>query len=208
MNELLQYYAKYQKFINDLKPKDRLVALAMILGGVLFIWYVGFWSAEQKILTKKNREIKKVQADINLLKKQITLAEIKIADMQRLDAQKNIPNIDNNKSLNSNLMSVKNANTVLRDLLARMNNLALLQLYNLAPKEVQLKQGNTKVFEYGMIVKFTGDYFSTMEYLGLLEKLDWVIFWDKLEYKVLKYPLAEITLQLHVFSEKGDWFDV
>ena len=39
-----------------------------------------------------------------------------------------------------------------------------------------------------MIIKFQGDYFSTMNYLQAIESLPWRISWDRLEYKVIEYP--------------------
>ena len=47
-----------------------------------------------------------------------------------------------------------------------------------------------------------------MHYLQAIEKLEWKIFWDKLEYKVIQYPKAEITLIIHTLSDQRDLINV
>ncbi|ETO92155.1 hypothetical protein [Legionella oakridgensis] len=43
----------------------------------------------------------------------------------------------------------------------------------------------------------SGDYFSIMHYLQRLEQLQWQLYWDKLDYTVVSYPLAKATVQFY-----------
>ncbi len=55
--------------------------------------------------------------------------------------------------------------------------------------------------ELGLTVEFaSGDYFATLRYLERLEKLQWW-FWDALDYQVIAYPSAKVTLKLHTISQ-------
>jgi MSHA biogenesis protein MshJ len=143
---------------------------------------------------------------IPLLKTQIEAIEKLIKD-KREEAKK-IKKIPQEQNTSLQLISPQKINEVLEDLLTTRYRLILLELKNLPPKAVALSQNNLRIFEHGIIIKFQGDYFSTMSYLQAIEKLGWRIFWDKLEYKVIQYPKAEITLQIHTISDQGVWIDV
>ncbi len=196
MNQIL---IKYQKIINGLPLAARAILLATILGVVFVIWYYGFWQyIEDVASTKTKTAIQTAQATIPLLKTKLQATEIALKNKEESAAK--------NKDL-SQPVSPQTVTKVLQDLLASKYNLVLLQLQNLPSKVVLLPQSNLKVVEHGMIIKFQGDYFSTMNYLQAIESLPWKISWDRLEYKVVEYPIAEVTLQIHILSNQGGWFD-
>jgi hypothetical protein len=41
-----------------------------------------------------------------------------------------------------------------------------------------------------------------MAYLKAIEKLPLEIFWDKIEYQVTNYPMAEILIHIHLVEDK------
>ena len=60
------------------------------------------------------------------------------------------------------------------------------------------------VYQHAIEVKFQSDYFSAIQYVSRLEKLRWPFYWDSLEYKVLTYPMAEISIKFHIFTQQPD----
>lgn len=56
----------------------------------------------------------------------------------------------------------------------------------------------TERTQYKLILK--GDYFSIVNYLEKLEQLEWQLYWDKLEYKVMEYPLATATIEFYTLK--------
>lgn len=198
MNQIL---IKYQKIVNGLPLAARAIILAMVLGIVFIVWYYGFWQYLEDAESVKATQtaIRTAQTIIPVLKTKLQETEIALKTKEE-DAAKN-------KSSASSV-SPQTVTKVLQDLLASKYNLVLLQLQNLPSKVVLLSQSNLKVVEHSMIVKFKGDYFSTMNYLQAIESLPWKISWDRLEYKVIEYPTAEVTLQIHILSNQGGWFDV
>lgn len=58
------------------------------------------------------------------------------------------------------------------------------------------------IYQHELEVKFQADYFSTILYVSRLEKLPWHVYWDSLNYKVLTYPVAEVTLKFHIFTHE------
>ena len=196
MNQIL---IKYQKIINGLPLAARAIILTTALGLVFIIWYYGFWQYIKGAASiKTSAAIKTAQATIPLLKTKLQEIEIDLKNREESAVK--------NKDL-SQSVSPQTVTKVLQDLLASKYNLVLLQLQNLPSKVVLLSQSNLKVVEHSMIIKFQGDYFSTMNYLQAIESLPWRISWDRLEYKVIEYPTAEVTLQIHILSNQGGWFD-
>lgn len=58
------------------------------------------------------------------------------------------------------------------------------------------------VYQHELEMKFQADYFSTIQYVSRLEKLPWKVYWDSLNYKVLTYPIAEVTIKFHIFTHE------
>lgn len=85
-------------------------------------------------------------------------------------------------------------------------DIVLVNLKNLAdqpwniPGEPQTSP--SMITQHTIQLDFLGNYFSSIDYLARLEKLPWHVYWDTLEYKVLKYPQAEVIVKLYVLSKK------
>lgn len=58
------------------------------------------------------------------------------------------------------------------------------------------------IYQHELEMKFQADYFSAIQYISRLEKLPWNLYWDSLSYKVLTYPVAEVTLKFHIFTHE------
>ena len=58
---------------------------------------------------------------------------------------------------------------------------------------------NTSMLHQDMIVlKFEGGYFPFLAYLKRIEKLGWQLFFNGIDYEVVEYPVAIITLQVSI----------
>lgn len=190
MNELL---IKYQRTIDKLPSAAKSAILAMILILIFIFWHYALWQNLHISMSINSDKIKTLNLTIPNLK--IKLQDIE-NNVKLKQAQKSI---DQNKA--DKLLSPTKTSDFLYKLITTSDNLTLLQLKNVPPKTVVLPQSNMKIFEHGIMIKFQGDYFSTMNYLQAVEKLKWKIFWDKLEYKVTQYPVAEITLYVHTIND-------
>jgi MSHA biogenesis protein MshJ len=201
MNQML---LQYQKIINRLSLEAKVGVLVAIFSFIFMIWYYSFWKSLQVNTSRINSSIEMLKLTIPLLETQ--LKEItKNLEEKRLQAAKATKGTKGNVS---QFVSPQKMNEVLRELLTTKYRLLLLELKNLTPKMGTLPQSNIKIFEHGIVIKFQGDYFSTMSYLKAIEELGWLIFWDRLEYNVIEYPKAEVLLQIHTLSDQGDWLDV
>ncbi len=64
------------------------------------------------------------------------------------------------------------------------------------------------MYRHGVSMEFSGDYFSTLEYLQMMEQLSWDFFWDDFEYDVSEYPDAKVRIRIHTLSGEESWLGV
>jgi len=210
MNETLY---KIRQVIDNLPLEAKIIISVTSSGLIFLIWFYGPWATLQTNITKTDSTIKELNLTIPLLDTEIKIINENIKK-GREQAAKNKEKEESEKkssastSTSTQFISPEKIKEVLQDLLSARHHLTLLQLQNLPPKTVLLPQTNQAVFEHGMTIKLQGDYLSTMNYLQALENLGWRIFWDKLEYKVIEYPKAETTLQIHTLGNNGDWLEI
>jgi len=50
------------------------------------------------------------------------------------------------------------------------------------------------IYQHGLNLVFEGGYLNALHYLQTLESLPWGLFWDSVEFKVEKYPMARFTI--------------
>lgn len=63
---------------------------------------------------------------------------------------------------------------------------------------------NIGVFKHAVVVQLEGSYFDVIDYLTALESLSWKFYWSELDYRVVAYPKAIVTLEVYTLStEKG-----
>ncbi len=97
----------------------------------------------------------------------------------------------------------------LKEMLARQEGLRLVRLESLAveplfekPEELEVEIEGSNLFKHGVVIEVLGDFPSTVRYLQALEKLPWRFFWESLDYEVLDYPKARVTLTLRSLSTR------
>ena len=53
---------------------------------------------------------------------------------------------------------------------------------------------------YELRLELEGSYLGTLRYLRALEALPWKFFWESVDYEVIEYPLARVTLQIYTLG--------
>ena len=69
------------------------------------------------------------------------------------------------------------------------------------------REQQTVLFAHGFEMVLSGGYFQTLAFLQHLEAMDG-FYWQALDYRVGKYPKAEITIQINTLSLEEDWIGV
>lgn len=115
---------------------------------------------------------------------------------------------------------------LLRHMLASRKGLQLDSVRHLAPRRISLKKqasGQTtpkrgqaqvdakavpdgpQLYAHDVELVVTGTYFQLLDYLKALEGLDQRFGWRMLQYKVTRYPHAQMRLKLETLSLSKEW---
>lgn len=116
------------------------------------------------------------------------------------------------------LVRPEEMNGLLERLLARHAGLRLLSLKTLAPGSVlgdnegAAKGENGKpleksfdLYRHGVEIRLEGNFGELLAYLVQLEQLQQRLLWGSLQYKVLEYPKAEMSLMVYTLSPERAW---
>lgn len=186
-------FTKYQKTIDNLSLIARSAILVISLSIIFTVWYYGFWQDLYHSMTTTSDKIKTLKLSVSTLETQLETLEARAKAALNFETK--------NGTKTSSLYQTK---TILHNLLTTTNDLISFHSTSVSPKEINTHIAKDRV---NIVIRFLGDYFSTMHYLQTIEKLHWRIVWDKLEYKVIQYPMAEVTLYLHMINNYGDWIN-
>jgi MSHA biogenesis protein MshJ len=181
--------------IDSLTPRNKIVFLIISMVIVFLGWRYCLWA---DLMHKKAL----IATQAKLAKQEMSTIENSLKMTRQKTQSKNI-----NKS-ETLLVSAEEITHVLRDILFARHDLELLQVQGLPEKKITLPDTKLVFFEHGIVIRFRGSYFATLRYLRDLEELKWPFFWDKLDYKVVDYPQAEVTLSLHTVSDQEGWIHV
>jgi MSHA biogenesis protein MshJ len=87
----------------------------------------------------------------------------------------------------------------------KLQSIKSLRVERLSAYESADEQESVALFRKGIQLRFEGDYFSTVNYLKKLENLEWKLLWGSLDYKVMDYPTATVTIQVYTLSSEEGW---
>ncbi len=204
--------------------RERALVLLLLLVIVVVAWNALFFSPRQ---TRRKHQLSQLQAENG------KLANLNIQAATILAGLQNDPNAKNKivlqrlreeqarldtklADMTAGLISPSDMTAVLRNLLSRQSGLKLVKLKNLPPvsllPEPPEKEGSDSAnrqdvpnaYQHDLLLEFEGSFAQTLGYLKSIERLSGRLFWDHFELKVLKYPTADITIQVHTVSlQKG-----
>ncbi|MEO5364960.1 MAG: hypothetical protein H7831_01095 [Magnetococcus sp. WYHC-3] len=64
------------------------------------------------------------------------------------------------------------------------------------------------IYRHAIKVRIAGDFQGLMRYLGQLESAPWMLYWDEVEYQVMDYPAAVMSLTIFTLSFSTEWLSV
>lgn len=202
-------YRALCSLIDSLSPLMRMLLFVSVVFITYFIWF-GLAGKSQQIKTQLLREkIANMQTQIqslHLKSREIISGQSIDVDVKSIaDVQKEIETLNQQiQQSGSVVFSVKNMGAVLREMLSKEEDISLLSVKHVSSQTLIRPGGDGKgIFQQDLEIVFEGDYFATLRLLQHIEQLKWRTFFDQLTYKVLKYPVAKITIKLHTLSREG-----
>jgi len=104
------------------------------------------------------------------------------------------------------LLEPRQATQVLKQVLAEEQDLLLREAIAISkrlPANV-LGENNelqhTGIGRYTLQLQLEGTYLGTLRYLHALESLPWKFFWESVDFEVIDYPVARVTLELYTLG--------
>lgn len=201
-----------------------LVAVALVLGPLLIgnaLFIEPQWSRakalEQSIATGEATQAQ-LLAQVETLQA-LLRADPDAARRAELAAQKALGEEAEARlrELGSVLVRPEKMNDLLQGLLARHAGLRLVSLKTLPPEGVlgdreRAKDGAGKpverqydLYRHGVEICVEGSYGELQAWLAQLEKLPQRLLWERLDYRVLDYPRAEMRLTVFTLSPEKTW---
>lgn len=207
-------YRRYSQKFNDLALRERVLLLVLCCCLVFFLWYLLVGSPLEKNIQdaeKKREELlvlsERLVSSYSLSKDKKNIERnIAIIDKRIASVQSKMVVIDEEiRAFNEKTIPVDEIILLLRDLLTANSRLSLESL-NVYPSEIikndRVKEGSFEdAFEKSTIsMTLTGTYSSIFAYLQKIEALEWSVFWERVEYTVTEYPLANVTIHIYTLS--------
>lgn len=92
---------------------------------------------------------------------------------------------------------------LLENMLRDLSNLKLVSLETIerAPFNSNRDSNDSSaLYKHRVKITFTGEYLNMLRYLKRVERLPYPIGWESLEYKITKFPQAQIVLTIYMLS--------
>lgn len=97
---------------------------------------------------------------------------------------------------------------LLGDMLNQAPDLSLIKLETLPMIQLTQAKNTFPVYKHGLSISFTGNYFSTLQYLKNLESLPWHFYWENIDYRVTDHPKALTSFTIYTLSFEETWLGV
>lgn len=221
---LRQTWSRLNARYAALSRRERtLVALAVVFGPLLVGYSLAVdpqnarLKAMQNTLATEEATVGHLQTEVVNLQRQLSVDPDagRKGDLAALNGERD--KLDGQlRQFSSVLVRPEEMNGLLERLLARHAGLRLLSLKTLAPQSVlpadEAKDGEPKpaersfdLYRHGVEIRLEGSYGQLQAYLAQLEKLQQKLLWGKLDYRVVDYPRAELTLTVYTLSPDRTW---
>lgn len=232
MKALRQHWAELQARYAALSRREQLLLAAALVVGPLLIGNALIADPQraravalQRDIARQSSALAEMQAQVVQLQQQLNNdpdAQAK-AELAALKAER--AGLDDElRAFGSTLVRPEEMSGLLERLLARQPGLRLVSLTTLAPRSVlgdkddggkgsESKSGDGKkrperqfdLYSHGMEIRVEGNFGDLLAYVSQLEQLQKKLLWGQLQYKVLDYPKAEMTLMLYTLSPDRAW---
>lgn len=207
-----------QKY-NTLKATERLLILVGILAATFILWDATYQAYIDNETVHIEKQKEKLNSQIAGLEQQIR----NIAGKNQTDPNaqrrvtlfnltKEVTSLDEQlKRMTVSLIDPKQMTELVENLFTYNSGLRLISLKSLGAKPLTLnpdidnQSDEDDVYMHGMVIEFEGGYFNTLEYIRGLERLPWQLYWGGIDYQVVEYPVAHVSLLVYTLSLSEGW---
>lgn len=222
-------FVQLQEKIDARNIRERGLLFLCVLAVVMLLWNLLVQSSldkQQQLLESQLKDISTQRKNLDTQVASITLALATDPNLEQKNhitkIKADIVELDNQLgSLTQGLVSVEKLPQILQEMLTKMSRLTLTRVQTLAAEELPLVLASnasdtappsatdasatgTGVYKHSVVVRVSGSYFELLEFVQMLEASEWRFYWEQLDYRVTRYPKADILLRVYTLSaEKG-----
>lgn len=216
--------------VANLSLRERGILTGTVVALIVFVWLQFFFvpvekmqahhaktlaSLDQQIVNQSNRVVELTELLAHNPNEPLW-AEQKQLQEQMVQLRKDI------EARLRNLIAPEQMADVMHKVLSDYKGLHLVSARNLPVGPLKMDQteeasnkvsndpdGNDQavIFAHGFELVLSGSYFQTLKFLQRLEQMSG-FYWRALDYEVVDYPKAKITVQINTLSLEEDWIGV
>jgi len=151
------------------------------------------WKLQLDVLRERSRMLSSDSAGVSLQRRnqlQTQLSDLESRLQNQLGA----------------LLEPEQAIEVLRQVLAQEQDLTLYKVNAVSKPLSDLKQEGADTLpaagigRYELRLELQGSYLGTLRYLRALEALPWKFFWEEVNFEIMEYPDARVTLDIYTLG--------
>ncbi|MEZ4333277.1 MAG: hypothetical protein R3F35_16060 [Myxococcota bacterium] len=198
--------------------RERLLLAAGLLAVTAFLIDASFLRPiereRQRVATAtraRHEEIRHAESRLDAIRHPVLDAAERARLDERRQLEQQISEIDGRiRSAVTELVPPESAVAVLEALLGRSDGLELVRLTSAPPRPLGAEPSERAgmLFQHGITLEIEGDFASTLDYVRRIERAPWQLLWDRLDYRVERFPKARVTIELHTLSQMEAWFGV
>ncbi|WP_426414989.1 hypothetical protein [Aestuariirhabdus sp. LZHN29] len=224
-----QWWGRYCDAIDQRNERERvLITLSALLVLVmLFITLVSdpLSASKRSVLASQQQlqqEMASLQAEIDSTHAEAQALRQAVGGGRIEELHKSIAHFDRVlRDATVNLITPQQMSELLQVMLQRQKGLSLIgvESYSEPLTLSDTDQGSAEVvkgdsesksrapdfYRHGMRLEMEGDFFAVQAYLKSVEESRWSLFWEGLEYEVVKPPKARVRLNIFTLSRDPEW---
>jgi len=208
---MIEKVYRLQNKIDGLATRERALILAVVLLAVFTIFDLVLFSQVRSQYLALQGEIDNMALQNQSKLSEIELIKLAISDGSGETRLQQIESLQSAIEENENiLLTYINAVTppeqlipMLYGILHPASDFQLIEVMADKPHKIaDISHGEETIGAYKQDIHLhvRGTFFSIVDYLKLLERSDWVLFWNGLEYAVDSYPVADVKLHFYTMT--------
>lgn len=205
-----RFWKAYHLKVNALTLRERKYIAVASVAVILSFFILTLWQPMWRELSRVNKQNEQFMLQIETSQNSISAIEnrarkdvnapyrAKLENM-RVQVKEQLGQINN---ITAALIQPDKMNQVFKGLLKK-NELKLESVKNEQAKIIKINDSdeeNQALFQHGLKIEMRGKYLSGLKYLQSIEQQNWQLYWDELEFSMIKYPVGVLRMRVHTLS--------
>lgn len=219
--KILRNLSDLAQRLDQRTPRERAMVLAVLVLVLLLTWHTGMAKPLQQRIEQNRQQSRDLLANAAHMEQQAQ--QVRQAHMNDPDHALRIRASELTQQSRlleeriqhamEHMVEPRKMPVLLRDLLARQNDITLLRLESIAgapfhPAAQEVSSRATRTYRHGLRMELKGTYMSLLRYLETVEALPWHFIWHTIEYQVTDHPEAIIYLEIYTIGTQQKWIGV